>query len=312
MSYIVFHGTQVSTVTAKFHLLRGITEAKHAMSGSSLPSLSYFHSLATATRGVPKLTMYRALAQSSCIARQNVPSFQSRWSGLSHAQRLRSSSIMKCHRTRNLLLDEIVTTPSIKRANQKNSTVLNERVYTSMTKRFLLQSKYHRSTSTKRPGPAFSIPPSSLIRSNTIIRSPYTMLSSTHHFSDGSGGPSRFPQVNPPNKSTSSRLAQGVGMLGAASVLFGKTKYILAALKVTKLASLGSMVLSIGAYSMLFGWPYAIGVVGLIFCHECGHLAVMLNRGIPFSPMVFIPFGKFSMRKISVLCNIFLLSAVLK
>ena len=41
---------------------------------------------------------------------------------------------------------------------------------------------------------------------------------------------------------------------------------------------------------MVFGWPYAIGMVGLIFVHECGHLVVMRRYGVPFSPMVFIPF----------------------
>ena len=177
-------------------------------------------------------------------------------------------------------------------AVQSNFLIRRQNVIPSVL--FHSRWKSHRSTSTRMPGgPQYGIAKSSLIRSNAMIQSPYTnMLSLVHYYSDG-GGPSRFPQVNRPNRSSSSnRWAQGVGILGAASVLFGKTKYILAALKVTKLASLGSMVLSIGAYSMLFGWPYAIGVVGLIFCHECGHLAVMLNRGIPFSPMVFIPFGK--------------------
>ena len=41
---------------------------------------------------------------------------------------------------------------------------------------------------------------------------------------------------------------------------------------------------------MVFGLPYAVGIVGLIFVHECGHVAVMLQRGMDFSPMVFIPF----------------------
>jgi Zn-dependent protease len=103
----------------------------------------------------------------------------------------------------------------------------------------------------------------------------------------GGGGGTSKPPLPPPSPN---RLAQGVGFLGAASVLFGKTKYVLAALKVTKLASLGSMVLSIGAYSLVFGWPYAVGMVGLIFVHECGHAAVMHVRGMPFTPMVFIPF----------------------
>jgi Zn-dependent protease len=80
-------------------------------------------------------------------------------------------------------------------------------------------------------------------------------------------------------------------MLGASAVvLVGKGKYILGALKLTKLASLGSMVLTIGTYSVFFGVPYAVGIVGLITVHEIGHALVMHQRGIPFSPMVFMPF----------------------
>ena len=99
-------------------------------------------------------------------------------------------------------------------------------------------------------------------------------------------------QIPPPRKGGSRMMAQGAGLLGAASLLFGKTKYVLAALKLTKLASLGSMVVSIGAYSMFFGLPYACGMVGLITVHEAGHAYVMHLRGMPFSPMVFLPFSK--------------------
>jgi Zn-dependent protease len=41
---------------------------------------------------------------------------------------------------------------------------------------------------------------------------------------------------------------------------------------------------------MFFGLPYAAGMVGLILVHEVGHALVMHQRGIPFSPMVFVPF----------------------
>lgn len=58
----------------------------------------------------------------------------------------------------------------------------------------------------------------------------------------------------------------------------------------TKLASLGSMFITIGTYSVFFGFPYAFGMVGLILVHETGHALIMLHRGIPFSPMVFMPF----------------------
>lgn len=70
----------------------------------------------------------------------------------------------------------------------------------------------------------------------------------------------------------------------------GKGKYLLGALKLTKFASLGSMVLTVGTYTMFFGFPYAVGMVGLILVHESGHALVMKRLGIPFSPMVFVPF----------------------
>jgi Zn-dependent protease len=95
------------------------------------------------------------------------------------------------------------------------------------------------------------------------------------------------PAPRPPQRS----LANMAGMAGTgALVLFGKTKYVLAALKLTKLAPLASMVLTVGTYAMFFGLPYATGMVGLILVHEIGHAAVMHMRGVPFSPMVFIPF----------------------
>ncbi|KAL7562652.1 hypothetical protein ACA910_006344 [Epithemia clementina (nom. ined.)] len=109
-------------------------------------------------------------------------------------------------------------------------------------------------------------------------------LGSVTHFSSFfGGGPSKKPSPN-------NRVAQGAGLLGGAMLLFGKTKYLLAALKFTKLASLGSMVLTIGTYSVFFGWPYAVGMVGLIAVHEAGHAIVLHLKGIPFSPAVFVPF----------------------
>ena len=99
----------------------------------------------------------------------------------------------------------------------------------------------------------------------------------------GSGGGRKPPGKN--------RVAHGLGVLGSGALVFwGKGKYILGALKLGKLASLGSMFVTVGTYSMFFGLPYAVGMVGLILVHETGHALVMLQRGIPFSPMLFIPF----------------------
>jgi hypothetical protein len=105
----------------------------------------------------------------------------------------------------------------------------------------------------------------------------------SHFSSRGSGGNRKPPMTN--------RVASGVGLVGSgALLLWGKGKYIFGALKLGKLATLGSMFVTVGTYSMFFGLPYAVGMVGLILLHESGHAVVMLKRGIPFSPMLFVPF----------------------
>ena len=52
----------------------------------------------------------------------------------------------------------------------------------------------------------------------------------------------------------------------------------------------GTMLLSIGAYALLFGWPYAVGFVLLIFCHEMGHFLAAKQRGLDVGAPTFIPF----------------------
>ncbi|KAL3797632.1 hypothetical protein HJC23_013464 [Cyclotella cryptica] len=92
----------------------------------------------------------------------------------------------------------------------------------------------------------------------------------------------------PPPKN---RFTTVLGTIGAGGlVLWGKGKYILGALKLTKFASLGSMLLTVGAYTAFYGLPYAVGMTSLILIHESGHALTMKKLGIPFSPMVFIPF----------------------
>jgi Zn-dependent protease len=52
----------------------------------------------------------------------------------------------------------------------------------------------------------------------------------------------------------------------------------------------GSMVLSIGAYALVWGWRFAVGFVLLIFIHECGHLLAAKRIGLKVGAPVFIPF----------------------
>ena len=56
------------------------------------------------------------------------------------------------------------------------------------------------------------------------------------------------------------------------------------------LLTVGSMALSIWAYSLIFGWPYAVGFVLLIFVHEMGHYVAALQKGLHVGAPTFIPF----------------------
>jgi Zn-dependent protease len=52
----------------------------------------------------------------------------------------------------------------------------------------------------------------------------------------------------------------------------------------------GTMLISVFAYSLVFGWPYAVGFVLLIFVHEMGHYIAARQRGLNVGAPTFIPF----------------------
>lgn len=84
-----------------------------------------------------------------------------------------------------------------------------------------------------------------------------------------------------------------LGAFGLVGVLALKFKfYLLAAWKalaLLKISWLISPLISIGVYSMLFGWPYAIAIVLLLFIHEMGHWVWMKCLGLAPKAPVFIP-----------------------
>jgi Zn-dependent protease len=51
-----------------------------------------------------------------------------------------------------------------------------------------------------------------------------------------------------------------------------------------------SMLVSVAAYAWLWGLPFAIGFVLLIFVHELGHVLELRRQGVPASAPLFIPF----------------------
>jgi Zn-dependent protease len=51
-----------------------------------------------------------------------------------------------------------------------------------------------------------------------------------------------------------------------------------------------SMLVSIGAYALIWGWPFAAGFVLLLLLHELGHVIQLRREGVEASAPMFIPF----------------------
>jgi Zn-dependent protease len=72
------------------------------------------------------------------------------------------------------------------------------------------------------------------------------------------------------------------------------TKALLLLLGLFKLGKVGAtgltMLVSLGAYAMIFGWRYAAGFVVLLLAHEMGHYLAARERGLAVGAPTFIPF----------------------
>ena len=60
--------------------------------------------------------------------------------------------------------------------------------------------------------------------------------------------------------------------------------------KAKVLTTSGSMLVSVAAYALIWGWSFAGGFVALLFIHELGHYIQLRREGVKPSGMVFIPF----------------------
>jgi Zn-dependent protease len=108
-------------------------------------------------------------------------------------------------------------------------------------------------------------------------------------------GPPEAPLPEP--EPTVERRALGpirrrLSAIGAAIVaLLAKFKALLLLLpKLKLLASTGTMLVSLAAYALLWGWPFAAGFIALLFVHEMGHVIALRREGIKASAPMFIPF----------------------
>lgn len=87
------------------------------------------------------------------------------------------------------------------------------------------------------------------------------------------------------------RRGSGGVLIAIGLLIVSKLKWVLALLKFSKFGgTIVSLVISLGAYAIFFGWRFAVAIIYLFFVHEMGHLVAAKIKGLKTSPAVFIPF----------------------
>ena len=101
-------------------------------------------------------------------------------------------------------------------------------------------------------------------------------------------GPAPAP-APPPQRSWFKRFATPIFFGILALLKWGKALLLLLP-KAKLLTTSASMLVSVGAYALIWGWKFAVGFVALLFLHETGHYIQLRREGVKPSGMVFIPF----------------------
>jgi Zn-dependent protease len=93
-------------------------------------------------------------------------------------------------------------------------------------------------------------------------------------------------------KSIGKKAGTALGGLGLLLLNFAaKLKGLLLLLpKLKLLTTSGTMLVSVAAYSLIWGWKFAVGFVLLILVHEMGHVIQLRREGVKASAPMFIPF----------------------
>ena len=83
----------------------------------------------------------------------------------------------------------------------------------------------------------------------------------------------------------------GGPILAGLVLLATKLKAVLLILpKIKILTTSATMLVSIAAYALIWGWQFAVGFVLLLLVHEMGHVFQLRREGIEASAPMFIPF----------------------
>lgn len=106
-----------------------------------------------------------------------------------------------------------------------------------------------------------------------------------------------FGEPQPAQRGERSRGLRGrIGSgLAALAALFAKffaviKSGLLLLPNIKILGTAGTALISVAAYSLFWGWTFALGFVFLLFVHEMGHVIQLRREGIKASAPMFVPF----------------------
>ena len=97
------------------------------------------------------------------------------------------------------------------------------------------------------------------------------------------------PASPPPPRTGIKRFTGPLFVAALALLKWGKALLLLLP-KAKLLTTSTSMLVSVAAYALIWGWKFAAGFVALLFLHEMGHYIQLRREGVRPSGMVFIPF----------------------
>src|SRR4051812_8548704 len=99
------------------------------------------------------------------------------------------------------------------------------------------------------------------------------------------------PSSPPPSGAPSALKRYGGPVVVGLAYLLSKLKFLLIALKGAKfLTTSATMLVSVAAYALIWGWTFAAGFVALLFVHEFGHYLQLRREGVQPGRMLFVPF----------------------
>jgi Zn-dependent protease len=108
------------------------------------------------------------------------------------------------------------------------------------------------------------------------------------------GAPASVTHAVPPPQARDDRPwwrrgLSGLVVVGLLALKWGKAALLLLP-KAKLLTTSGTMLVSIAAYSLIWGWKFAAGFVLLLLVHEMGHVIQLRREGIEASAPMYIPF----------------------